>query len=146
MAVKFYNVFYSWSPTLLLQQHLLLLSFLLLLLMSIVNMCVLKYGHMHPPFPTSKLFPTLAICPQHVPLSNSITFFGFVYLFIYLFWFHNLSTVSPPASPPLFYNPIHSPSSVSLHKRANLPWISTNHAISSCNETRHLLSYQVWMR
>lgn len=44
--------------------------------------------------------------------------------------------VFPPSFPPnSFPSPIY-PSSVSLQKRADLPWISTKHSISGCSKSR----------
>lgn len=48
----------------------------------------------------------------------------------------------PSSSPPSpFPTPIHSFSSILLQKRWSLPWIVASQGLSSCSETRLLLSY-----
>lgn len=73
-------------------------------------------------------------------------FFFFFFLYNYCFFIFSslLSSQSPSSSSPVPFPhlstppPIHS-FSISLQKRADLPWISTNTAY--CNKTRHLPLY-----
>lgn len=64
-----------------------------------------------------------------------------------------LSPSIQTAVSPQFFPSSHSYSSppnpflsVSLLKRAVLPWIATKHGISSCSKPRHLTSYWDWKR
>lgn len=89
-----------------------------------------------PLTPANSWFFTIIIIKYYYTL-----FIKIVFLCPYCSFPFSLSTPSPSV---LFYSPIHS--SISIQKRAGIPWISTRCSITNCTKIGHLHLYSGWIR